>query len=239
MAKVTRNSAAGKNLKNIARIVRPPVSLLTKRDYRGVENLAIDSGIVVSPNHLSWLDPLVIAQYLWDNDRPPRFLGKASIFRIPILGKLIRNAGQIPVYRNSNAAALSVNYSIASVKRGEAVVIYPEGTITREPNLWPMQGKSGAVNVALSANVPLIPIAQWGVQEIMGPYQKKLNLFPIKTVKVIAGPPLNLDDLRNQPIDNEILKEGTNRLMRAISDLLGQLREDTPPTEIFKWGSQK
>lgn len=236
---MTRSSAAGKNLKVIAGIVRPPLTLLTKRDYRGVENLGIDSGIVVCPNHISWFDPLVIAQFLWDNDRPPRFLGKASIFRIPILGKVIKNAGQIPVYRNSHAAALSVNYSIASVKRGEAVVIYPEGTLTRDPNLWPMNGKSGAVNVALSANAPLIPIAHWGAQEIMPPYQKKLNLFPIKTVKVIAGPPLNLDDLRGRPIDSEILKIGTTRLMNEIARLLGQLRNEESPKELYKWGSKK
>ena len=239
MTKVTRSSSAGKNLKAIASIVRPPLSLLTKRDYRGVENLAIDSGIVVCPNHISWFDPLVVAQFLWDNDRPPRFLGKASLFRIPFLGKLIRNAGQIPVYRNSNAAALSVNYSISSVKRGEAVVIYPEGTITRDTNLWPMSGKSGAVNVALSANVPLIPVAQWGAQEIMAPYQKKINLFPIKTVKIIAGKPLDLDDLRGRPIDSEILKIGTARLMREIANLLGQLRGEAPPAELYKWGKSR
>lgn len=236
---MTRSSSAGKNLKVIAGIVRPPLTLLTKRDYRGVENLGIDSGIVVCPNHISWFDPLVIAQFLWDNDRPPRFLGKASIFRIPILGKVIKNAGQIPVYRNSHAAALSVNYSIASVKRGEAVVIYPEGTLTRDPNLWPMSGKSGSVNVALSANAPLIPIAHWGAQEIMPPYQKKLNLFPIKMVKVIAGPPLDLDDLRGRPIDSEILKIGTTRLMNDIARLLGQLRNEEPPKELYKWGGKK
>lgn len=236
---MTRSSSAGKNLKAIAGIIRPPLALLTKRDYRGVENLGIDSGIVVCPNHVSWFDPLVIAQFLWDNDRPPRFLGKASIFRIPILGKIIKNAGQIPVYRNSHAAALSVNYSIASVKRGEAVVIYPEGTLTRDPNLWPMNGKSGAVNVALSSNVPLIPVAHWGAQEIMPPYQKKLNLFPIKTVKVIAGEPLNLDDLRERPIDSETLKIGTTRLMHEIAKLLGQLRNEEPPNELYKWGNKK
>jgi len=236
---VTRSSAAGKNLRAIAGVIRPPLAMLTKRDYRGVENLAIDSGIVVCPNHISWFDPLVVAQFLWDNDRPPRFLGKASLFRIPFLGKLIRNAGQIPVYRNSNAAALSVNYSISSVKRGEAVVIYPEGTITRDPNLWPMSGKSGAVNVALSANVPLIPVAQWGAQEIMAPYQKKINLFPIKTVKIIAGKPLDLDDLRGRPIDSEILKIGTARLMREIANLLGQLRGEAPPAELYKWGKSR
>jgi 1-acyl-sn-glycerol-3-phosphate acyltransferase len=239
VAKVTRSSEAGSNLKIIAGIIRPPLALFTKRDYRGVENLAIDSGIVISPNHLSWFDPLVVAQFLWDNDRPPRFLGKASIFRVPLLGKIIRNAGQIPVYRNSHAAAMSVNYSIASVKRGEAVVIYPEGTITRDPNLWPMGGKSGAVNVALSANVPLIPVAQWGAQEIMPPYEKKIKLLPRKTVKVIAGPPLDLDDLREKPIDSAVLKIGTERLMRAIADLLSQLREEPAPVELLTWGRRR
>jgi len=125
------------------------------------------------------------------------------------------------------------------VKRGEAVVIYPEGTITRDPNLWPMGGKSGAVNVALSANVPLIPVAQWGAQEIMPPYEKKIKLLPRKTVKVIAGPPLDLDDLREKPIDSAVLKIGTERLMRAIADLLSQLREEPAPVELLTWGRRR
>ena len=66
--------------------------------------------------------------------------------------------------------------------------IYPEGTITKDPDLWPMIGKTGAARVALETGCPVIPIAQWGPQEILAPYSKRLRLLPPKTVHVLAGP---------------------------------------------------
>ena len=135
MARISRKSRLGFVYRLIVVILRPPLVLLTKKDYRGAENLNIDSGIVAAMNHNSWFDPFVVAQFMWDNDRPPKFLAKAVLFKIPIIGQLIYLAGQIPVYRESRHAKIAVRGAIHAVENGEAIVLSPEGTLTRDPNL--------------------------------------------------------------------------------------------------------
>ncbi len=137
--------------------------------------------------------------------------------------------GQIPVYRNSVAAADAFRSAVDGVRAGKVVAIFPEGTITRDPDLWPMRGKTGAARVALETRCPLIPVAQWGAQEILSPYGHRPSLFPRKTIRVLAGPPVDLDDLYGRPIDATVLREATDRLMDRITELLEQVRGETRP----------
>jgi len=213
-------------------ILWPFMTVFTKHDYRGGEFLQAEpGGIVVAPNHLTWFDPVVIAHALWVNDRPPRFLAKESIFRVPVVGRIVDGAGQIRVYRESRDAARAVRDAVTGVEAGECVVIYPEGTITRDPGLWPMAAKSGAVRVALQSGSPLIPMAQWGSQKVMGPYAKEFKILPRKTMEVRFGPPIDLDDLRDRPITTDVLAIGNARLMAAITHLLEEIRGEAAPTE--------
>lgn len=212
----------------------PWMMAVTRRDWRGAQNLGVHGeGIVVAPNHISWFDPLVIAHYLNDNRRPPRFMGKQSVFDVPVVGTLIRGAGQIPVLRGTDPSA-ALQEAIAAVRAGECVVMYPEGTITRDPGVWPMTGKTGALRVALAADAPLIPVAQWGANKVNAPYSKIVKLVPPKLMQVAAGPPLDIDDLRGQPITRELLEEGTARLMSAITGLLEGLRGESAPAQRYR-----
>lgn len=213
-------------------VLWPLMQGMTKRDWRGTEHLnADDGGIIVAANHMSWFDPLVIAHILWENDRPPRFLAKESVFRVPFVGSVIRSAGQVPVYRESAIAVEALRDAIAAVERGECVVIYPEGTLTRDPDLWPMRGKTGAARVALATGRPLIPLAQWGAQEVLSPYGKRPRLLPRKTMQVRIGPPIDLSDLAGAPLDADTLRVATDRLMDAITALLAEIRHEEPPKE--------
>lgn len=215
-------------------ILWPFMTVSTKHDYQGGEYLdASPGGIVVAPNHLSWFDPIVISHALWVNDRPPRFLAKEAIFRVPIIGRIVDGAGQIRVYRESRDAALAVRDAVTAVQSGECVVIYPEGTITRDPNLWPMTAKSGAVRVALESGCPLIPMAQWGAHRVMRPYAREFKILPRKTMSARFGPPIDLDDLRGKPITAQVLAAGNVRLMAAITELLEGIREESAPNERF------
>jgi len=221
-------------------LLRPPMLALTKRDWSGVENLRAEirpdgtqEGVVVCPNHISWFDPLQSAHFFYDNGRPPRYLGKESVFRVPIAGWILRKAGQIPVYRETADAASAVRDAIAAVQRGECVVIYPEGTITRDPGLWPMQGKTGAARVALLTGAPLIPVALWGAQEVIRPYVNEFRILPRKTMRVVAGPAVDIDDLRGRELDADVLQEATDRLIAAIVSLVEGLRGETAPAERF------
>ena len=213
-------------------ILRPPLMVLTKRDWRGGEYLREPGGAILAMNHLSWFDPFTAAHFCNDNGRPVHFLAKAELFKIPVVGRMLKSAGQIPVHRGSTTAASSLNSAIAAVNAGECVVIYPEGTLTRDPNLWPMTAKSGVARIALETGAPVIPAAQWGPQKVLAPYGSKFpKLLPRKTMQILAGPAVNLDDLRNVPITAEVLKEATSRVMSAITELLAQIRDEQPPAE--------
>ena len=214
-------------------IVRPLMLLLTKRDWRGWEHFPASGGFVVAPNHVSHVDPLSFAHYLYDSGHPPFFLGKEAVFRVPVVGAIRRGAQQIPVFRNTGRAADAFRAAVGAVESGKCVGVYPEGTLTRDPGLWPMVGKTGAARIALTTRCPVIPVAQWGPQEILAPYSKRPHLFPRKTMHVLAGPPVDLSDLHDHPLDAAVLREATARIMAAITALLVELRREPAPAERF------
>lgn len=217
----------------VAAVLRPILMLLTKRDWRGMEHLPKEGGYVVSPNHVSYADPLTFAHFMYDSGHPAFYLGKSEIFHIPVVGWILHKAGQIPVYRGSAAATDSYRAAVAAIREGKPVGIFPEGTITRDPDLWPMRGKTGAARVALETQCPLIPVAQWGPQEILSPYGHRPKLFPRKTMHVLAGPPVDLSDLYGRPIDIPTLRIATDRLMDRITGLLEEIRGEQAQHERF------
>ena len=156
-------------------------------------------GCLLAINHVSYVDPLTFAHVLHDYGRLPRYLAKAGLFDVFFVGTVFRATGQIPVYRMTTDASQAFRAAVAAVEDGKCVAVYPEGTLTREADLWPMVGKTGAARIALAAGVPVIPIAQWGPQDILWPYAARLRLLPRKTVVLKAGDPVASDDRTVQP----------------------------------------
>jgi len=214
-------------------VLRPLLMVLTKRDWRGAEHLPPTGGVVVVVNHVSHIDPLIFAHFLFDNGRLPRYLAKEVLFRVFFVGQVLRGAKQIPVYRESADASRAYSAAVDAVRAGECVAIYPEATLTRDPARWPMVGKTGAARVALETGAPVIPIAQWGPQELLPPYAKRPRLLPRKTMHLRAGPPVDLSDLAGRPIDGPLLREVTERLMAAITSLLEEIRGEQAPVTRF------
>jgi len=212
-----------------AAVLRPLLVLVTKRDWRGASNLPPEGGVVVVPNHISHVDPLVVAHFLFDQGRLPRFLAKASLFSVFFVSRVVRGARQIPVYRETADAGASLRDAVAAVRAGELVVVYAEGTITRDPQLWPMAGKTGAARIALTTGCPVLPLAAWGPQEMLAPYSKRLHLVPRVTMQVTLGPPVDLSDLQGQPLTAQTLHEATDRIMDALTHLVEDLRDQSAP----------
>jgi 1-acyl-sn-glycerol-3-phosphate acyltransferase len=219
-----------------AAIGKPPLFLLTKHDWHGWENFPETGGFLTVLNHNSYLDPLVYGHFQYDSGRPARFLGKAALFKVPVIGRILHGAGQIPVYRGSADAAHAFRAAVEAVNKGECVAFYPEGTLTRDPELWPMTAKTGAARVALMTGAPVIPVAQWGAHEIIPRYAKggkgdrRFQPFPRHTVRVTAGPPVDLSAFQDKPITGPVLREATEVIMDAITALLEELRgEKAPP----------
>ncbi|MET7641671.1 lysophospholipid acyltransferase family protein [Streptomyces sp. NPDC005438] len=216
-------------------LVKPPMLLLFKRDWRGTEHIPADGGFIAVVNHNSYLDPLSYAHFQYNSGRLPRFLAKVSLFDKGFVGTMMRRTGQIPVYRESADAAGAFRAAVEAVHRGQCVTFYPEGTLTRDPDMWPMEGKTGAARVALLTRAPVIPIAQWGANLAMPPYakSKRLRLFPRKTLTVQAGPPVDLSAYEGCEPTVEVLREVTDTLMDAITEQLAQIREERPPERRF------
>ncbi|MCB5910753.1 lysophospholipid acyltransferase family protein [Streptomyces pinistramenti] len=216
-------------------ICKPPLLVLFKRDWHGMENIPADGGFITAVNHNSYLDPLSYAHYQYNTGRVPRFLAKAGLFRSGFVGLMMRGTGQIPVYRETTDAATAFRAAVAAIEKGECVAFYPEGTLTRDPAMWPMQGKTGAARVALLTKAPVIPVAQWGANDAMPPYakEKKLRLLPRKTLRVQAGPPVDLSAYYGKEPTAEVLREVTDVIMAAITVQLAEVRGEDVPAEPY------
>ena len=105
--------------------------------------------MLVVMNHISHIDPPIDAVFVHRNGRVPRFLAKDSLFRMPVFKHMISGAGSIPVYRASASAGDSLVAAKEALRDGKLVVIYPEGTITRDPDGWPMRSRTGVARLAL------------------------------------------------------------------------------------------
>ncbi|BDH14646.1 lysophospholipid acyltransferase family protein [Streptomyces hygroscopicus] len=218
-------------------ICKPPLLVLFKRDWQGMEHIPADGGFITAVNHNSYLDPLSYAHYQYNTGRVPRFLAKAGLFKSGFVGLMMRGTGQIPVYRETTDAATAFRAAVDAIDKGECVAFYPEGTLTRDPELWPMQGKTGAARVALLTKAPVIPVAQWGANDAMPPYAKenKLRLLPRKTLRVKAGPPVDLSAFYDREPTAEVLRAATDVIMAAISEQLAGLRGEPAPAEPYDW----
>lgn len=215
-----------------AAVVVPVSSALTRRVWLGQEHLPETGGMVVACNHISEVDFTVMAHYVYGAGRFPRFLAKDGVFRIPVAGRLVYGLGQIPVYRDSGRSLEALQAAVDAARDGACVVVYPESTITRDPDLWPMRGKTGAVRIALEADVPLVPVANWGAQAIL-PYHRRPRPLPVKRVRVLAGEPVDLSGYVGMVDDGAAMTAATDLVMHRIAALVGELRGERPPDELY------
>lgn len=206
----------------------PSLRVLTKQRWSGGEHLPKDRGFLLCANHTTYIDPLAVALYLWDHKVTGHFLAKSDLFKIPLVGGWLRACGQVPVYRGSGRAIEALSETLTAIDEGKCVVITPEATITRDPDLWPMIGKSGAARIALATRCPVIPVAHWGPHELLEPYGMP-HPFPRKTLRVRAGPAVDLADLYGQAQTPKVLREVTERIMAGITRELEPLRGEPAP----------
>lgn len=225
---------AEKALVRVVWILNEVLRRVSKRQWQGQHKIPRTGGVVFVVNHISNLDPIVFGQYLAYAGRYPHYLGKASLFKIPIVGRIIAASGQIPVERGTHNAVQALSHAIRAVQEGRSITVYPEGTITLDPDLWPMRGKTGAARIALETGAPVIPVGTWGAQDIMGAKQLRFpKLIPRQTLRVKAGDPVDLDDLRAEPVTPAVLQLATERIMAAITALVADLRGEEPPEQPY------
>lgn len=209
-------------------ILYPIDALLFRLRFRHLDRIPAPSegGCIIAINHVSHVDTVVMARLVWQSGRVPRFMIKASLFDKPVIGPVFKGADQIPVYRGTADASESLREAAAALDRGECIVIYPEGTISKDPAKWPMQGKTGIARlVLLRPEIPVVPVGQWGAQ--------KLGLRHRQTCEALVGEPLDLSRYRDTESSAESLREITDVVMTAIRDQVAILRGEDPPEEFF------
>lgn len=215
-------------------VLEPLDSALFRLHWQGLEHVPRTGGMILAVNHVSYADPAIFVRFTWDAGRIPRTLAKDSLFRWPIFGSILRGAKQIPVSRGSSDARTSLGAAVESLEAGECVCIYPEGTVTRDPDWWPMRARTGVARLALATGVPVIPVAQWGAQHFYDHYDHhKLSVRPRKDVTYRAGPAVDLSAYQGKPITQQLLREVTDAIMVDVSALLGDIRGETPPAEFW------
>ncbi|OLT46241.1 acyl-phosphate glycerol 3-phosphate acyltransferase [Saccharomonospora sp. CUA-673] len=208
-----------------------PLTYMSRRDYRGAERIPARGPALLVMNHVSHLDPAVDAVFVHQNRRVPRFLAKDSLTRVPIFGRILVGAGSIPVARGTSSAGDSLRAAHRALQEGKVIVIYPEGTITKDPEFWPKRSYPGVARLALENDVPVLPCARWGTQQVWNGYTKKFRPLPRKTVVHAVGEPVDLSAYRGLPQTPELLREVTDLLMGEVTTLLSEIRDEQPPAK--------
>ncbi|MGI8761132.1 MAG: lysophospholipid acyltransferase family protein [Jatrophihabitantaceae bacterium] len=192
-----------------------------------------EGGVIIAINHVSHVDTVLMARFVWQAGRVPRFMIKAGVFGKPVIGKIMSGAQQIPVYRGTTDAANSLRDAVTALERGEAIVIYPEGTITRDPAQWPMQAKTGIARLLLlRPQTPVVPVGQWGAQKHKG--LAALGSLRRRTAQASVGQPLDLSRYRGTEPTFATLREVTDTIMSAVRDEVAALRGESAPSEFYK-----
>ncbi|MEO0049268.1 MAG: hypothetical protein RL556_600 [Actinomycetota bacterium] len=219
----------------VANLIGPIIRLIFGLRIRGAKKLPKSGPYIVVSNHLTKLDALAIAYFMYFKvKRTPHFLAKEGLFRLPVVGQLLINAGQIPVYRSAgqkNDEPLRAAYEC--LRQGGVITIFPEGTLTREPNLWPMRGRSGAVRLAVEGNVPVFPVGHWGDQDIMDVYGTRINGGFWKKVDILVGDEIDLRKYRGHKVSTAELAQATEDVMRAITKQVEELRGEKAPEVLY------
>ncbi|MFC4000600.1 lysophospholipid acyltransferase family protein [Prauserella oleivorans] len=206
-----------------------PLTWMGRSVYRGTEWIPREGPALLVMNHVSHLDPAVDAVFVHRNKRVPRFMAKDSLTRIPVFGKIMTGAGSIPVSRGTASAGDSLKAAHQALREGKLILIYPEGTITKDPQGWPKRSYTGVARLALENDVPVIPAARWGTQDIFNGYTKKFRPFPRKTVVHSVGRPLDLTAYREKERTPAVLREVTDLIMAEVLEQLVQIRGERPP----------
>jgi 1-acyl-sn-glycerol-3-phosphate acyltransferase len=155
-----------------------------KVQVEGLEKIDTSKPQVYVVNHLSAFDIPVLYTHL---PFQFRILAKKELFRYPFMGWHLRRSGQIPVVlENPKASVRSLNLAVAAIRKGNSLVIFPEGG--RSPNGQLQAFMGGAFYAAVKAQVDVVPIVLVGTYEML-----KMNSYHIKPgpVQMVVGSPIS------------------------------------------------
>ena len=208
----------------LAPIAKAPYKLMGTTIKLGTENLAslpTGQGVIFAAHHMSLLDPVFVGYNLWDLGYMPHFMAKSGIFKEP-LASVLRGLGQIPVLRGTTNASDSLRYASAALHSGESVVIYPQGTLTKDPDRWPEDYKSGAARLALQEGTPIVPVAHWGMHKVFPLGAKVPRFNPRQQLRIHFGQPIVTTGVASTKANAAVLtRHIESRVAAGLAELRG------------------
>jgi 1-acyl-sn-glycerol-3-phosphate acyltransferase len=198
-------------------IVAGGLSAVYRARMKGRERLPAQGGYVLAPSHRSMMD---IPFAAWLSRRPLRYMGKASLFRIPVAGWFFRNLGGFEVARDGTDRK-ALRDSIAMLQAGEVLLVYPEGTRQHGPKIQPLQ--PGAAYLALRAGVPIVPVGIAGSEEILRSHGRKIPRFG--RAAMVVGEPIVVPPLAGGVVSREKVDALTARLHDALQSVFDEANE--------------
>jgi 1-acyl-sn-glycerol-3-phosphate acyltransferase len=177
-------------------VTYPPIIVTAKTAFRalgqrfqmtGTENVPREGGVLLAFNHIGYVDFVYGGFAANPSGRLVRFMSKRELFDHRWVGPLMRSLHHIEVDRGEGVA--SFHTAIDYLRRGEAVGIFPEATISRSMEL--KEFKSGAVRIAAAAGVPLVPVILWGTQRMMTKDHPR-DFSRGKTIAIRVGEPMHV-----------------------------------------------
>jgi 1-acyl-sn-glycerol-3-phosphate acyltransferase len=191
--------------------------------FFGESNIPRRGPVIIACNHISYFDPLCQGYIVVRCGRWPRFFAKSELWKNPFLKFILSHARQIPVERGSGEMG-PVENAIEQIRAGNAVMIYPESTITTNADLTPMQGKTGVARVALATGAPVVPVAVWGSHWVKPKRRKAVQKFR-RMIMVKAGEPMTFTGDKD---DHDTLRDVTDRVVAELDRLVRELHKVYP-----------
>jgi 1-acyl-sn-glycerol-3-phosphate acyltransferase len=206
--------------------LRPPIQIWFNWRFEGREHIPREGPLLVACNHISYFDPLAHGLMMLKSGRRPRFLAKKELYENWLLKRVLEGAHQIQVERGTGSAA-PIEAAIGSLRTDQAVMIYPEATVTKNADSTPMQGKTGVARLTLATDVPVLPMVVWGSQHIWQRDGARSFRFG-RPVWVKAGAPIDFSGFEDQREDPMVLRKVTDQVMDELSRLVIDLRTRYP-----------
>ena len=204
----------------------PPIKTWFNWRFEGLENVPREGPTLVACNHISYFDPLAHAYLLVKAHRKPRYLAKSELYEHWLLKRVLEGAHQIKVIRGSGDRS-PVDNAKKALAHGECVVIYPESTVTHNPDFSPMEAKNGIARLTLSTGVPVLPVAVWGSQHVWQRDGARSLKFG-RPIWVKAGTPIDFSDYSESSHDEKTLRTVTEQIMAELTLLVDDLRSRYP-----------
>lgn len=206
-----------------------PFDELARRTRDGGSGAAL----ILAGNHIGNFDPVAVTAACARLRVAPRMMATGGLFRVPVVGPLMRAAGHIPVDRGRDTVRNAVPDAVAALAAGSTVFIYPEGRIGLHPGLWPERPRTGIARLALATGAPVVPVAMWGSHEVLAYHGWHVMIRTLITslwrrpiVRVHFGAPVDLSGLRAGAVGHA--QRASDRIMDAIAAELAPLRKNEP-----------